>query len=290
MKNKKQFISLLLCCIFILATMAGCGGSSNEPAVNEDIQLPEWASQLSDEGVAALKQVISNGKLVLGTSADYAPFEFHTEIDGVDTIVGFDISIAQFMAEKMGVELEITDMSFDNLLISLSKGDFDIVLASMGATPERQKAVDFSNPYYIPTELIVMPADMADVFNTKEDLVGHTLAAQKGTVCADHAIEVVGEENVVQLVKVQDEMAELLNGKVDAVVCDDAVGMGYDAMYDELIAKDLGTLTDTIPTCVAIQKDNAGMVELMNLLLSMIEQDTLDQWLGDAQVQSGIGE
>ena len=75
----------------MLCMLTGCGSSKSEPA--SDIAVPDWVNGLSDEAAAAAKTIIANGKLVLGTSADYAPFEFHTEINGTDTIVGFDVSI-----------------------------------------------------------------------------------------------------------------------------------------------------------------------------------------------------
>lgn len=126
-KNFTTIISILILCTMMLGILTGCGSSKTDAA--SDVAVPDWVNGLSDEAVAAAKTIIANGKLVLGTSADYAPFEFHTEINGTDTIVGFDVSIAQFMSEQLGVELEVFDMSFDNLLISLNKGDFDIVLA-----------------------------------------------------------------------------------------------------------------------------------------------------------------
>ena len=69
---------------------------------------------------SALDQIKQKGELVVGTSADYPPYEFHAEVDGKDTIVGFDMEIAQAIADKLGVSLKIVDMSFDNLLMSLA--------------------------------------------------------------------------------------------------------------------------------------------------------------------------
>ena len=64
------------------------------------------------------------------TSADYSPFEFHTQVDGQDTIVGIDISICQYIADQLGVQLKVVDMNFDNLVMGLKNGDFDIVSAA----------------------------------------------------------------------------------------------------------------------------------------------------------------
>lgn len=293
----KKILAIILCCIFIVSA-AACGSSApaastapaaaSEPEAAEETALPDWADNLSDAGKATLTELIGVGKLTIGTSADYPPFEFHTEIDGKDTIIGFDISIAQAIADMIGVELDITDMSFDNLLMSLSKGDFNMVIASMGVSEERQKAVDFTNSYYIPKELIVVRTEDADQYTVPESLAGKTVAAQKGTVLVNNAIKYAGEENVVQLVKVQDEMAELMAGKVDAVLCDDAVAAGYAAVYDELAVVDIGLENGAMPTAIAIQKGDAGMVELVNYILSTFDQSTLDSWLGEAQATAGI--
>ena len=86
----------------------------------------------------------TKGKLVLGTSADYPPFEFHMlDENGKDVIVGIDVSVAQKIAEDMGLELEIVDISFDNLLTAMDKGQCDIVIAAMEKDDERDAAADF---------------------------------------------------------------------------------------------------------------------------------------------------
>ena len=108
----KKVVVLILALIMTMSLVA-CGGSSEGSAAAE-----------SD---SYIDQIKAKGELVVGTSADYPPYEFHTEIDGVDTIVGFDISIAQAIADDLGVELKIVDMSFENLLMSLSNGEFDMV-------------------------------------------------------------------------------------------------------------------------------------------------------------------
>ena len=85
--------------------------------------------------------------IVLGTSADYAPFEFHKMVDGKDVIMGSDISLAQKIADDMGKELVIKDMDFNSLLIELDNGTVDFVIASMAPSKERAEQVDFSEPY-----------------------------------------------------------------------------------------------------------------------------------------------
>ena len=290
MNKTKKFttiISMLVLCTLMLGMLTGCGSSKADPAA--DVAVPDWINSLSDEGIAAAKAIIANGKLVLGTSADYAPFEFHTEINGTDTIVGFDISIAQYMAEQLGVELEIVDMSFDNLLISLNKGDFDIVLAAMSSNEERAKAVDFSNEYYLSNNVILVQKQNADKYTTKESLQGVGMAAQKGTVCETRAKELAGESSVVSLVKVQDMVSELLSGKVKAVLLDKPVASGYVIMQDSLEMVDIGLVAEE-GMSVAMKKDSAGLTELVNCMLSQLTEEQLDSWMGEAQVTAGVEE
>lgn len=290
MNKTKKFttiISMLVLCTLMLGMLTGCGSSKADPAA--DVAVPDWINSLSDEGIAAAKAIIANGKLVLGTSADYAPFEFHTEINGTDTIVGFDISIAQYMAEQLGVELDIVDMSFDNLLISLNKGDFDIVLAAMSSNEERAKAVDFSNEYYLSNNVILVQKQNADKYTTKESLQGVSMAAQKGTVCETRAKELAGESSVVSLVKVQDMVSELLSGKVKAVLLDKPVASGYVIMQDSLEMVDIGLVAEE-GMSVAMKKDSAGLTELVNCMLSQLTEEQLDSWMGEAQVTAGVEE
>ena len=290
MNKTKKFttiISMLVLCTLMLGMLTGCGSSKADPAA--DVAVPDWINSLSDEGIAAAKAIIANGKLVLGTSADYAPFEFHTEINGTDTIVGFDISIAQYMAEQLGVELEIVDMSFDNLLISLNKGDFDIVLAAMSSNEERAKAVDFSNEYYLSNNVILVQKQNADKYTTKESLQGVSMAAQKGTVCETRAKELAGESSVVSLVKVQDMVSELLADKVEAVLLDKPVASGYGIMQDSLEMVDIGLVAEE-GMSVAMKKDSAGLTELVNCMLSQLTEEQLDSWMGEAQVTAGVEE
>ena len=287
MKKFTTMISILVLCTIMLSMLTGCGSAKSEPA--SDVAVPDWVNSLSDEGVAAAKEIISKGKLVLGTSADYAPFEFHTEINGTDTIVGFDVSIAQYMAEQLGVELEIVDMSFDNLLISLNKGDFDVVLAAMSSNEERAKAVDFSSEYYCSNNVILVQKQNADKYSTKESLQGVSMAAQKGTVCENRAKELAGEASVVSLVKVQDMVSELLAGKVETVLLDKPVASGYVIMQDSLEMVDIGLVAEE-GMSVAMKKDSAGLGELVNYLLSQLTEEQLDSWMGEAQVTAGVEE
>ena len=114
------------------------------------------------EEKSKLEQIKEAGELVVGTSADYAPFEFHTEVDGADTIVGIDISLCQHIADELGVKLKVVDMSFDNLVMSLKQGEFDIVAACMSADDNRRKSIDFTDIVYYTDTVVIMKKDVAE--------------------------------------------------------------------------------------------------------------------------------
>ena len=120
MKNMKKLMAMLMALMMMFALVA-CGGEEKE------------------EG---------KEKIVIGTSADYAPFEFHKMIEGKDTILGSDIELAKKVAADLGVEMEIKDVAFETLLNELQGGTIDMVIAAMNPDDQRIQQADASDPYY----------------------------------------------------------------------------------------------------------------------------------------------
>src|SRR6056297_2554465 len=143
MFNTKKIISIILVVIMML-TFVGCSQPSSdqpnqdaeEPAENEAEEEPEEAKEETK-----LDKIKEKGVIVLGTAADYPPYEFHKEIDGEDHIVGFDIEIAKAFAEDLGVELEIKDMKFEGLIAALVADNIDFIVAGMVPKPERAEVI-----------------------------------------------------------------------------------------------------------------------------------------------------
>ena len=225
----KKFAALLFALMMILS-LAACGSKSDDSAQGSS----DGDASSDDTAKSKIEQIKEAGVLVMGTSADYPPNEFHTEVDGKDTIVGFDVAIAQYIADDLGVELKVVDMSFDNLCINLAKGDFDIVIAGMASTEERLKSVDFSDPYFKQQQAILIRAEDDALYNKPEDLSGHKVGVQNGTIQVPIANELAGEENVVGLVKAQDLIMELKSGKLDVVYIDYTAALAFAAANDDL--------------------------------------------------------
>ena len=282
--NLKKAAAIAMSLIMVLG-VASCGAEEEKSDANGEAE-----EAVDYENSERIKEIKDSGKLVMGTSADYAPFEFHTKIDGEDTIVGFDIAIAQKVADSLGVELEVVDMAFDSLLISLNNGDFDMVMASLTPDEDRKKAVDFTDEYFKGGYVILVRAEDAEKYTTQESLEGQSVAAQKGSTLVPQANSVVGEKNVVQLVKVGDMVTELLNGKVEAVFLDSVIAAGYEAMNEDLVVVDIGLEHSSEGNCVAVKKGDTDLAAYINEVLAGLTQEDIDQMMIDAQKLAGTAE
>ena len=265
----KKFLALMLAMLMALSLVA-CGGGNNAAYDNN-------ANNGDDDAMT---------KLVLGTSADYAPFEFmYPDESGEMVYGGIDVSVAQYIADEMGVELQVENMGFDYLLTSLDKGDFDIVLAAMEATPDRLENADFSDPYYtdIPPAILVK-ADKADQYKTLADFNGKSIGAQTATTKLDMVNEMEGV-NPVALQSVLDLVNELVYDKVDAILVDGGVAKQYaEANPDLVIADASAELGEPAPYCVAVQKgDPKGLLPAINAAIAkMNEANMLETFIADA--------
>ena len=135
-------------------------------------------SSSNGESKDKLTQIKEAGKLVVGMSADYAPYEYHALIDGKDQIVGFDVDIAQAIADDIGVELELKEMNFDSLCESVQLGKIDMTISGMTPKPDRTKAVDFSDIYYKAEQGFLIQASNKDKYKSLSDLEGKKVGAQ----------------------------------------------------------------------------------------------------------------
>lgn len=240
-------------------SMAGCGKKGT-----------------SVEGIKKAK------KLVLGTSADYPPYEF---IDKDGKIVGFDVEIAKAIADKLGVELEIKDMKFDGLLAALKTGKIDLVIAGMNPTEERKQSVDFSNIYYTSSQSVVVRAEDKDKYKTLADLKGKQIGVQKATVQEGLAKDQIEGAQLKSLGKLTDVVLELENKKIDAAVMEGPVAKFYIDKNKNLVATEAAFKVDPSETgsAIAVRKDSADFLAEINAVLDQLKKDgKIDQFIIDA--------
>ena len=269
----KKMIAMLLALVMALSLMA-CGSTNTNNGGNDNANTGDDA------------QPEPKTTLVVGVSADYAPFEFmYPDAGGNMVYGGIDISVAQYVADELGLTMQVENMSFDNLLASLDKGDFDIVLSAMEATPERLENADFSDPYYtdVPPAILVK-ADKADQYKTLADFSGKYVGAQTATTKLDMVNDMEGV-TPVPLSSVLELVNELVYDKVDAILVDGGVAQQYaDANPDLVIAEASSELGEAAPYCIAVAKgDPKGLLDGINAAIAkMTAENKIETFLADA--------
>ena len=243
------------------------------------------ATKKEDTGV--LDSIKESGKLVVGLSADYAPYEFHIIENGQDKIVGFDVSLAKEIADELDVELEIKEMDFDALITALPAGKVDMVISGMNPTEKRKKAVDFSDIYYTANHEILVRAEDADKYTNFSDLDGLKVGAQLGSTQAELASTLIKDANLQLLSNVNNLILELKSGKVDAVVMEVGVAQMAVKNNPELaVGKPVYEETDS-GNAIAIAKGNEDLVKIVNGVISRITEDgTMNKYIEEATILS----
>lgn len=237
----------------------------------------------------ASSQPSQTTKLIYGTSADYPPFEFHILDNGEDKVVGLDVSLARQIAADMGVELEIAEMNFDNLLTLMAQGNCDFVIAAMESSPERLENASCSDPYYtdLPA-MIVVKKENLDQYQSMDDFSGKTVGAQTGTTKADIVTGEMTGSLPALMTSVVDLVNNLVYDKCDALVLDGAVAQQYVKSNDQLAIVEAVPLGEALPYCVWVAKDDPkGLLPAINETIAKVLSDgSMDQFVEEANTLS----
>lgn len=213
MKNKLFLLMLVL----VIGILAACGTKDSN------------TNGSADSGNEGDKEV-----LVMGTSADYKPFEYVDSAKG-EEIIGYDIDLAYMIGEKLGFDVKIQDMDFNSLVPALQAGKIDFVISGMSPNEEREKVVDFSQPYNETRQVIVVKQDSG--IQSSADLAGKTVGVQTASIQEEMAKEmektidfkIEGRTRVPEII--QDMMAK----RIDAAIVESGVAEGYVKKNDQLI-------------------------------------------------------
>ena len=244
----KKVLALVAACAFAVLAMAGCGSSNNA------------ASSGSGSGAKVLK---------VGSSVDFAPFEFQDE--GQKEYQGFDMDLIRAIGKEMGYDVEIQNLGFDGLIPALQGKNIDAIISGMSINDERKQNVLFSDPYY-QSGLTMVVRDNETAIKSFQDLKGKKVAVQIGTTSADEVKKIDGVE-IKELNTPADCFMELKAGGVDAVVNDRPVNdyyitknnaQGVKALEEKLTAEDYG---------IAIGKDNKELQQKVNDALKKLKEN-----------------
>ena len=230
-------------------------------------------------------ETVTDGKLTVATSPDFAPYEFYSiDEDGNPTLSGFDMDLAQYIADKMGLELEVVPMDFDGVLSELSQKNVDLGMAGLSPDPARADAMEFSDLYYKGGQSFVTVKDKADQFKTLEDANNkdYSIGAQTGSIQLDLANENTPDADIVSLPKVTDLITELLTGKMDGAFIETAVAESSQKNYPDLeIVCDVPY--DTEGSAIGVAKGNEELLKAVNeAIADALEDGSMDKFIADA--------
>lgn len=275
----KKVLALVLAALMVFALVA-CGTSNSDEtttAANSESSAPASESESTASG--------DKKTLVMATNATFPPYEY-PEDDG--SFAGIDVEVAQKIAEKLGMELEIQNVEFGSIIAGVQTGKYDIGMAGITVTEERKESVNFSDTYATAKQVVIVKEDSA--IKSIDDLKGDgsmKFGVQQdttGDILASATVEKggYGEENVISYKAATDTVQALKSGKVDAVIIDNAPAQNFVNSTDGLKILD-GTWLDE-SYAIAIGKDNTDLLEKVNAALKELTADGTIQAIVDKYI------
>lgn len=280
----KKITALLLGTAMMLS-LAACGSSasvSESTASSESSSTSEAASTEASAETAGELTTVNAGKLTMSTNAAFPPYEM-TDDNG--NYVGIDIEVAQAIADKLGLELQVDDMDFDAALLAAQSGKSDMVMAGVTVTEERQTVMDFSNTYATGIQVVIVPED-SDIASI-DDMTGKMIGVQRGTTGDLYCSASVedggfGEENVTPYDNGLTAVQALMNGQVDCVVIDNAPAQEFVAANPGL--KILDTEYANEEYAIGVAKGNTQLLDAINGALEELQADGTVQSIVDKYI------
>jgi ABC-type amino acid transport substrate-binding protein len=248
MRTRLTALLAALAIIAMGAVVAGCGGDDDDDG----------------DGGAELG-LIQEGQLLVGIDTPFPPFERGQ----APNVSGFDPDLFNRIAEKLGLEVTYQDVSFDTIFRDVAQGKFDVAISATTITPERQKTVSFSDPYYQANQSLLVAAG-SDIRNV-DDLGGTTVGAQDGTTGEDYANDETDAGDVRGFPEGPDAVNALRAGQVDAVIIDQPVAvdavesLGGIEIAQEIVTSELYG--------IYVAKDKTALLEEINSALQELKDD-----------------
>ena len=234
----------------------------------------------------AIQKIKKSGKLVVGTSADYPPYEFHLLNDKEGELVGIDIDIAKAIAKKLGVELEVKDLIFSKIFKELEAGKIDLAIAGLHPTEERKKIAHFSDVYYQAIQTVVIRKNDLKTINAIEDLRGKKVGTQKDSIQESMARSQIDGAVFVAM----DDIDALVNAlkkskELDAVILEKPVAQSYVHRYKDLATIKASAFESALGSAIAVKKgQKAFLAEINKILTELKKNNKINEFVENAKM------
>ena len=295
----KKFLALTMALAMSLSLVA-CGGgdkpaestpAASTPAASTPAASTPAAPAEKDYSTMTIDELkaeittLEAGKLTVATSPDFAPYEFYAIDDsGNAALAGFEMSLAQHIADFIGLELEVVTMDFDGTLNELGAKAVDLGMAGYSPKPEREALMDFSDIFYTGGQSFVCLEANKDLFPdlASANKAEYSIGAQTGSIQLDLANENTPDADIVSLPKVTDIVAELVTGKLDGAFVETVVAQSYKTNYPELCVV-LPVPYEQEGSVVGVYKGNEALLAAVNLAIAdALESGAMDDYVATA--------
>jgi len=267
--NRRNAIRIAALSIMLILALAltGCsqGGQTSSPS----------GGAVSAEKTA-WERIKGDGKIAVGNSPDYEPFEFE---DGQGNVIGFDIDLLDVICKELGVTYELVNISFENIETAVQTGQVDIGMSCFSITPERRLTFDFSAPYLSSGQALAVNPDSG--YTKLEDLHGKTITAGMGTSGMEAAEENIPGANVVGMDNYALAFMQLKSKGCDAAVADLPVARNYAAKDGFIVLDEILSYEDN---AILIKKGNDDLVQALDGAIRTLKDngkidELIDRWL-----------
>ncbi|NBK79166.1 ABC transporter substrate-binding protein [bacterium D16-76] len=278
----KKFAMLLAALLLMSTLFAACGDTKD---TGSGASQPGGAASSSEAAGEESAQSADTGDgdntLVMATNAFFEPYEYY---EG-DEIVGIDAEVGKAIADKLGMDFEISDVDFDAIIPNVQSGKASMGMAGMTVTPDREKNVNFTRSYAKGIQVVIVPEDSE--IASIDDMAGKMIGVQQGTTgdiyCSDTTENGgFGEENVTRYNKGSDAVMALLSGKVDCVVIDNEPAKSFVAANEGLKILETAYTEEEYAICIA--KDNEELLEKVDTALGELIDDGTVQKIIDKYI------
>lgn len=264
----KKIISVLCSVILASGVLVACQNNKGTEGAK------------STENLNSLERVKKAGVLTIGLNDTYPPMEFRDESQ---KLVGFDIDLGEEIAKKLGVKSEVKTNDWKGIILSLKSKKFDMILSCMTITDERKKEIDFSEPYIVGGQRIVVKKGNNNI-KTAEDLKGKKIGVQLGTTGEMAANKIQGIKEIKKYDGITEAFNDLAVGRIEAVIADGQVGGFYlKKKGDDLILLDAKLSEE--PVGIGFRKEDKELRDAVQKALNELKADgTLsklsEKWFG----------
>lgn len=276
-------LAIILIILAISLPVFAAAATEQASAANAD-----YSSMSLDQLKAAITTV-NKGKFTVATSPDFAPYEFYAiGEDGVPSLAGFDMSLAKYIADFLGLELEVIPMDFDGTIMEVQNKNVDAGMAGYSPAPERAEVMEFSSVYYTGGQSFVTTKANADKFKSLDDTNKKevSVAAQVGSIQMGLANEFSPNADIIALSKVTDIIAELLTGKIDGAYIETVVAESYKKNYPDLEIV-CGVPYEAEGSVVGVSKGNLALLEGVNRAIEQALSDgSMGEFVNEANIKA----